>query len=176
MTTKRRKTGGREELDELWARLNSLAMLLAFSSFDDAGIADGTTAGTLKTTASVSHRIEGVAYTKAATDNLWDLSAETDTGAAAYRAYWLYLDSAGAASIGAGDDAASAAAALAALPARSETKSVVGVFVADPSCDFDNAGGLAAQGTIYDGLPEGVPCGVPRHTYTKPELVQLVAP
>ncbi|MCA9489138.1 MAG: hypothetical protein KC621_04430 [Myxococcales bacterium] len=47
------------------------------------------------------------------------------------------------------------------------------MFVADPSCDFD-AGGLAAQGTIYDGIPAGVPIGVPGKTYIQPPIVALV--
>uniref|UniRef100_UPI00261DAF36 hypothetical protein n=1 Tax=uncultured Nocardioides sp. TaxID=198441 RepID=UPI00261DAF36 len=47
------------------------------------------------------------------------------------------------------------------------TKAVVGVFVAAPECDFDDAGGLAAQGTIHDGIPEGAALGGDlRHTYT----------
>jgi len=176
MTAYIRKTGKRSELDELWARQNSLTMLAAFSTYDDPGIGNGTTAGNLRTTASVDFRVAGASATKASTDDLWNLSGETDTDASSYRAYWLYLDSAGAASVAAGADVGSATAALAALPDLTETKAVIGVFVADPSCDFDAAGGLAAQGTIYDGIPAGAPCGVPRHSYTAPEMANLVAP
>lgn len=176
MTAYIRKTGKRSELDALWARHNSLLMLLSFGATSDPGIGNGGTAGNLRTTATSTYRVAGVDASKAATDDLWDLSGETDTDASTYRAYWLYLDAAGTASFAAGSDATTAALALEGLPALVETKGIVGVYVADPSCDFDDAGGLAAQGTVYDGIPAGVPCGVPRHTYTAPELVNLTAP
>lgn len=115
------------------------------------GIGNGTTAGRLRTNADIEYAIGGTIYRKAATDNLWNLSAETDTTGAQYRAYRLYLDSAGGATAAPSANAASAAAALAALPANVATKVTVGIFVAGPSTDFDNAGGLAAQGTIYEG-------------------------
>jgi hypothetical protein len=169
-----RKTGGRDELDALWAGLNSLTMKTAFAARDDGSIGNGTTAGNLRTTASVDFGIAGDEYTKASTDDLWDLSGETDTDASSYRAYWLYLDNAGAASIAAGSDQTSAALALENLPALTETKSIIGAFVADPSCDFDDAGGLAAQGTIYNGIPDGAYVGIPGHTYRAPELTTLV--
>lgn len=169
-----RKVGGREELDQLWQATASLIMLAAFSHGAATAIGNGTTAGRLRTNASVTGKIAGVDVTKASTDNLWDLSAEAATGAAAYRAYWLYINAAGAASVAAGADAASAAGALAALPAHDEAKCIVGVFVAGPSTNFANA--LAAQGTIHNGIPAGVPCGVPRKTYIVPARTNLVAP
>jgi hypothetical protein len=116
-----------------------------------ADVGDGSTAGTLRTSQIADYRIGGTLYRKAATDDLWDLSGETDTDGSTYRAYYLYLDAAGTASIGAGTDAASAALALAALPSVPSAKSVCGVFVAGVSCDFDDAGGLEAQGTVYTG-------------------------
>lgn len=116
-------------------------------------IGNGGTAGRLRLRGDVTYAIAGRQYRKASTDNLWDLSAETDTTGAQYRAYWLYLDSSGTATIAAGTNAASSAAAIAALPARVTTKAVIGVYVAGLSTDFDNAGGLAAQGTIVDGWP-----------------------
>lgn len=170
-----RKTMGRAELNSLWAYTASLVMLVAFSTFDDPAIADGTTDGKLQSTASVDFKVAGVKATKAATDDLWDLSAETDTTASQYRAYWLYLDASGTASIAAGEDATTAALALQALPDIDETQSVIGVFVADPSCDFNGAAGLAAQGTIYDGIPAGVPVGVPGKTYSVPETLNLIS-
>jgi hypothetical protein len=166
---KQRRTGGRAELDALWAALNGLILISHYATQQDGGVGDGTTAGRLRTTASVDFTVGGLYYTKASTDDLWNLSAETDTEADEYRAYWLYLNAAGTASFAAGANAASAAAALKALPAVTTTKSVIGVFVADPSCNFDDAGGLAAQGTIYDGVPAGVP-NVP----TLPEPIELV--
>lgn len=169
-----RKTGGREELDELWRRHNCLMLLLCFATLESPALDDGTTDGKIKTTVEVDYTVAGVRYTKAATDDLFDLSAETNTTASQYRAYWLYLDSSGTASIAAGSNETTEALALANLPALVETKSIIGVYVADPSCDFNGAAGLAAQGTIYNGIPAGVPCGVPRKTYSAPELVTLV--
>jgi hypothetical protein len=116
-------------------------------------VADGTTAGKIKTTAACDYQIGNAVYTKAATDDLWDLSAETDTGAAAYRAYYLYLDAAGAATFEAGSDTTTAALAIASLGAPTATKSVIGLFVAGLSCNFDDAGGLDGQGDYHQGGP-----------------------
>lgn len=116
-------------------------------------ISNGGTAGRLRTTATAAFTVAGSLYSKASTDDLWNLSAETDTIADQYRAYYLYLDASGTATIGAGSNAASLAAAVAALPDVPATKSVIGTYVAGPETDFDDAGGLAAQGTIYNGYP-----------------------
>ncbi len=155
-----RLTPGTAPLKKLWTAFLSLQMRVAFSASGAPAIGNGTTAGNLRTTASTPFTIAGQAFTKASTDDLWDLSGETDTTASQYRAYWLYLDSSGTASIVAGTNAGTAAAALLALPLPSDTLSVGGVFVADPSCDFDAAGGLAAQGTIYNGVAPGAYIGV----------------
>lgn len=124
-------------------------------------IADGTTDGKLKTAVDVDTRIWGQLRTKAATDDLWDLTTKIDTIAAKYRAYWLYLDSNGAASVVTADesgasDAASEAAAIAALPAWDTTKCVVGCYVAGPLTDFNGVAGLTAQGTVINGWPSAV--------------------
>lgn len=117
-----------------------------------AGVQNGSTAGHIGTAAAVPYSIAGTIYNKTATGDLWDLSGETDTAADKYRAYALYLDAAGAASFAASSaDGDTAAAALAALPAIPATKAVIGTFVAGLACDFDDAGGLAAQGTLYNG-------------------------
>lgn len=166
----------RGELKTLWALVVCSNLLDHFSTFDDPAIGNGTTAGNLRTTASMDYRVAGVQKTKASTDDLWDLSGETDTAAGEYKAYWLLLDGSGAASFAAGTVATSAALALAALPAHSDvTKAIAGVFVADPSCDFDDAGGLAAQGTVHDAIPAGANIGVPGETYKAPYLPELVA-
>jgi len=125
----------------------------AISTDTTLAIGNGGTAGRLRTNADLEYMISGVVYRKAATDNLWNLAGETDTTGAQYRAYWLYLDAGGNASFAAGTNAASGAGAIAALPAETSTKCPVGCFVASPSCDFDAGGGLAAQGTLYDGRP-----------------------
>lgn len=130
-----------------------------FSHSGVPAIGNGTTAGTLRTNASVVGHVAGVDFTKASTDDLWDLSSETDTAAATFRAYWLYVNAAGTASFAAGSDVASAAAALASLPAPDAAKCVFGVYVAGAATDFDDAGGLAAQGTVYNGVPAGAKIG-----------------
>lgn len=172
-----RKTGQRAEYDAQWQLIASLSLLVGFGTFVAAqAIGNGTTAGRLRTNASYTGRIAGLEVTKASTDNLWNLAAETNTTSTQFRAYWLYLDASGTASFARGANASSAALALAALPAHDETKTIAGVYVAGVSTDFDAVGGLAAQGTIYNGIPEGVPIGVPRKTYIKPPVVALIAP
>ena len=122
------------------------------STVSYAAVANATTNGKLKTTNPADFRVAGAIYHKDATDNLWDLTGQSATDGTHYRAFWLYLDASGTASIAAGTDAlTSAANALAALPAVDSTKSVIGVYVAGPSTNFANA--LAAQGTIYNGWP-----------------------
>ena len=110
-----------------------------------ASFADGTTAGKIKTvTGTIDFCVNGEVYSKAATDDFWDLSAETDTAASKYRAYWLYINASLAASFGTiatpgAGDSATAAAAVAALLAAGEPaadKAVVGVFIAGPSTDM----------------------------------------
>jgi hypothetical protein len=136
------------------------AMLVAIDRvnadvLDNGGLVDGSTDGKLQTANAISYRIAGRLYSKAATDDLFDLTSETDTAADKYRAYQLYLDAAGTASVVAqsGDDSDSEAEAIAALPAEDAAKAMVGVYVAGLSCDFDGAAGLAAQGTIINGRP-----------------------
>jgi len=140
-------------------QLDGVALATEIKRSDDrvlsyANIADGTSAGNLKTSATADYSIDGAVYQKAATDDLWDLSGETDTTGAQWRAYWLYLDSSGTATFAAGSNSeVSAADAIANLPARAASKCPIGVFVAGNSCDFDHAGGLDAQGDIYNGVP-----------------------
>jgi hypothetical protein len=134
-------------------------------------IEDGTTDGYLKTDGPSGFKINGQLYNKAGTDNLWNLSAQTDTTGAQYRAYWLYLDSSGTATIAAGANAASSVAAIAALPALAADKAVMGVYVAGLSTDFNGAAGLAAQGTIIYGVPAAL-----AQTYTAPTAVTPTDP
>lgn len=129
-------------------------------------IEDGTTDGYLATSGPTAYKINGQLYNKAGTDDLWNLSAQTDTTGAQYRAYWLYLDASGTATIAAGTNAASEAAAIAALPALAADKSAIGVYVAGLSTDFNGAAGLAAQGTIIYGVPAAL-----AQTYAAPAAV-----
>ncbi len=127
---------------------NGAAGLASFGVYTNgfvSNVAPGTSAF------SFAFGISGTRYSKNATDDLWNLSGETDTTGVQYRAYWLYLNSSGTASFAASTNAASLAAALAALPTIDPTKAVIGIYVASPSCDFNGAAGLAAQGTIYNG-------------------------
>ncbi len=168
-----RKFFGKTLIFQMVQQLLSLHYRTLFSTFGSPAIGNGTTAGRLRTTASTTGRVAGVEVTKASTDDLWNLSGETATTASQFRAYWLYINAAGAASFAAGTNAASAAAALAALPSIAEDKCVLGVYVAGVSTNFANA--LAAQGTIYNGIPEGaaLPGGV--FTYSAPQQISLVA-
>lgn len=158
----------RLEMNAVIARLNNIAnMVMGYPT-----IANGTTAGKIKTTTATSYRIDGVAYTKAATDDLWNLTALTTLTGSQFQAVALYVDAAGTATIGAGTVAASAALALAALPAFVTTKSILGVYVANASTNFSSA--LGAQGTYYNGVPTGAidVNGVPLSV----DLITSVAP
>lgn len=117
-------------------------------------IADATQNGKLKTTSPGDFRLGGRLYTKSNTDNLWDLSGQSALGASDYKAFWLYLDSSGTASIAAGTVGASSAAAITNLPALAANKSVIGCYVANPNTNFANA--LNAQGTIIEGWPVSI--------------------
>lgn len=152
-----RRTWPNRELDRLFDLANLNHQRTSFGALTFGNIGDGTTAGRLRTNAAITYAIAGQVYTKSSTDNLWNLSALTNTGAAEFQAHALCLNSSGTASLVNSGVAASAAAAMAALKALLPTdKAVVGVFVAGNSTDYDNAGGLAAQGTIYNGIPDGV--------------------
>ena len=146
-----RKTpvGNRAELDAIVARLNAFAN----ACLTNAVIANGTTAGKLKTTAGVSFRVDGTLYAKSSTDDLWVLSAQTTLGSGVHKAFWLYVDASGTATMEAGTAGTSTATALAGLPVPSATKCVFGVFVAGSATNFANA--LSSQGTIYHGIPAG---------------------
>lgn len=173
-TTKIRRTFDALEIDKHLQLIASLSLYLAVGTDGAGAIGNGGTAGRLRTTATTLFRIAGRVYSKASTDDLWNLTAVTNLGAGQYQAHWLYLDSSGTATIGSGTVATSAAAALAALPALDGTKAVAGVYVAGPSTDYDAA--LAAQGTIYDGIPEGVRLiGLPELRYVKPAVIEAVA-
>lgn len=159
----------------LWAEIASTSMRAHFSTYGAPAIGNGGTAGNLRTNASTIGRVAGVEVTKASTDDLWDLSGETDTIAAQYRAYWLYVSAAGAGSFVAGPNAPTAAQALAALPAPAEDQCIVGVYVAGPTTDFDDAGGLAAQGDIYNGIAPGAALdGTGKTLYQAPARVDLI--
>ena len=149
-----RKTGGRTELDTYAKALRGLLYRLLHSIDLSAAVGDGTTNGQLRTTVAVVPSVDGIANASlASTDDFWDLSAEVDTAAAKFRAYWLYVSAANAASFAAGSDMDSEADALQALPALDTAQAILGVYVAGPVTDFTAA--LAAQGTISQRVPDG---------------------
>ena len=157
-----RKTGGRSEFDGFAAAIKALWWTNHNAARASGAIANGTTAGKLKTTKDITFALGGSLYFKATTDDLWTLSGLATLSTGQYRATALLLDSSGTASIASGAVAATAAAALAGLSASGVldgTKAVIGVFVAGPSTNYANA--LSGQGTIYNGLPDGVFSGVP---------------
>lgn len=171
-THKIRRTNGRYEWDQVHQLVASAFLLDHFSTKDDPAIGNGGSAGRLRTTAEVEFHISDRRYTKAAADDLWNLSGEDPTDEAGYRAYWLLVDAAGAGSIAAGRDAPTEEDALSLLPPLDGTKSVLGVFVAGPETDFTAA--LEAQGTVYNGIPEGVPLkGLAGRRYVKPGVIEF---
>lgn len=168
-----RQTGGPASIKALWQELLSLNLRQNFSTFGSPAIGNGTTVGKLRTNASTVGRVAGVDFTKASTDDLWDLSGQTNTTAGQFRAYWLYVNAAGTASIAAGSNAASAAAALAALPAPDEAKCIFGVYVAGASTNFGAA--LAAQGTISNSIAAGASMdGTAKNVYLAPLRLSLI--
>lgn len=154
-----RRTGGVDQFDAI------IAHLQAFSNacLTHAAIANGTTAGKLKTVTDPVHfRIDGALYKVAATDDAWTLSAIPTLAANTYRAVTLYVDAAGAFTIDAGtivtntvSVAAGRLAALALCPAIPSGKSIVGVFVGAPATNFANALTGQANVQLYHGIPAG---------------------
>lgn len=151
MATQRHTIPFPDEMNAVAGAINALNTRANYAVLAYPNIANATTAGKLKTQATVTFSIAGTFYSKASADNFFDFTGETATGSAVYRAYWLYVASDGSASIAAGTDSASLATAIKALPTPDTTKSIFGVFVAGPSTTFTNA--LTSQGTLYNGLP-----------------------
>ncbi|HHT9146011.1 MAG TPA: hypothetical protein ACFYD4_10100 [Candidatus Wunengus sp. YC61] len=110
-----------------------------------AGITNGTTAGKAKTTATVKYRISGSVASKAATDDLWDLTGVT-TGAAEYKKVLLTLNASGTAKIIVGTAATSQATAE--LPRTTLTYAAIG-FVELP---INYAGGSLSGYVFVDFL------------------------
>lgn len=148
-----RRTMGRGEFNAIIQILNGSFLRTSNAAKASAAIANGSTAGNLATVVAVDYAIAGLvpAAQLAIIDDHWDLTAETDTGAAEFRAYWLFQDG----TFQAGPNSDTEANAMNALGAPDTAKSIIGVYVAGVSTDWDDAGGLAAQGTIFNGVPDG---------------------
>lgn len=128
-----------------WKFRNNTGYNLDSFVFGAAGaqVADGTTNGKAKTTATVYYMIFGRRYTKAATDNLFDLTGVT-TGAAEYKKVILCLDASGNGQIVEGTAAASQLAA--AYPSVQPDYCPVGVVELGTSY----SGGDLAANVFYD--------------------------
>lgn len=154
--TIRRTWGQLNELDRALRTLNWGVWAFLFGSVGSAKLAAGTTAGKIKTVADIDFRIGGRLYSKAATDDLWNLSGETTLGTGLHKAAVLYLDASGAATYALTAAATSAPLALRAvgdltLGGYVSTKSVIGVYVSTAAQNW-GSGGLG--GTYYNGIPE----------------------
>ena len=103
-----------------------------------AALAIATTATKVKTTAGVTYYIGTTQYTKVITDNLWDLTGFNCTHGNFNRAY-LYLDTAGTASIGIGTQGANAGAVV--MPTIDQTKDLVGTVQVNPTGAGNFTGG-----------------------------------
>lgn len=109
-----------------------------------AGIAAGTTAGKVKSTAAIRFAYRRSTSSKLATDDLWDLTG-VSTGVGEYRKVLLIIDSGAGAGIVVGDVASSASTAnLPRLP--DYDYAAVGVVEIPPSY----AGGSVAGFAMYD--------------------------
>lgn len=139
-------------------------------------LADGSSNKKIKTTADITYRIDGQLYLEAATDDEWSVASQPKP--THFVAYWLYLDSSGAATISApGTDSASVAAAILALPAITADRAIVGVYVSSDSEDF--AAAAACAGTYYTGIPEAywsAKMAASTITATAPAAATAVAP
>ena len=117
--------------------------------------AKATTVYAVKTVYPVTFEIAGQFYQKAITDNFWATTTTCSTGSGKWNAVYLYISTAGAASIQAwvdGSSTPSAIASWAALlplaPALDQTKALVAILVLNPSSaftggssDLDSVGG-----------------------------------
>lgn len=149
------------EIRTLINQLKTLANELRTINLDqiltDPGLAKATTTTKVKTTASAVYLINGKLYTKAAADNLFDLTGEDSVAAEKYRCTKLILDSSGTATVVSGEDADSAAAALAAAGATTADKCCVGYHIVGDGTnahDFSSDAVDAHGGAMVVGVPD----------------------
>jgi hypothetical protein len=131
---------------------DALKLFMGNELFSDAGVAIGSDAKKVKTAATANYKVDGVFYTKAATDDLWTLSGTTVTSGNAQK-YLLCLDSAGTASIVEGTQGANAAAVV--LPAAPASKCVVGLLLVETTGDFVPGTTDLSAATITDTYTDG---------------------
>lgn len=87
-------------------------------NFTKAALAEGTDAATIKTTVATYYTIDGVVYTKAATDNI-AISAGAEQAVSTYCLYLVSINAAGTVAVTKGTAVATDTATLPALPASS---------------------------------------------------------
>lgn len=123
--------------------------------YSNAALADGTTNGKAKTVNAVDYAIDGVLYSKAGTDDLFNCVGLDDVGAAKACTVVFLLDSTGTASVVKGDDADAVADVT--YPDIPATKCVIGVIVVDNTgggVDYVfGSGALSAKADYYNGCP-----------------------
>lgn len=98
----------------------ALRNLLGNRCYSYATIAIGTTKSKIKTTSAVSYSIDGVMYTKAATDDLFVFSDVTVQAAGTTKYYALCLDASGTATVISGTSTA--------MPDIPSTRCVIGAL------------------------------------------------
>lgn len=118
--------------------LNAIMKVLNSMCFTVGGTAIGGTKTKAQLANTIQFSINGKAKTKAATDDLWTLTGFNCTNAK-YNACWLYLDGNGAASIGAGTEAATEAGVV--MPTPPAGKVVVGLLQVHVTGTGNFAGG-----------------------------------
>lgn len=114
-------------------------------------ITDGSSSGKAKTTNTISYLIGGVEYTKAATDNLFDLTALT-YDATLFTGVAFLLSAQGTGSITSATSTTAAKAVQSVLYKHTDTtKALVHCFVANAAATFGNSA-LTAQGSYNQNL------------------------
>lgn len=121
-------------------------------------LAEGTNAGTLKTTNATTFRIAGVNYTKAATDNI-TMTAATQQAVSTYCLYLVSINASGTVAITKGTEVATDTAVLPALPASSAPLGYIKI-VTDGSTTFTSGTtDLGAAGITETFVDLGVALG-----------------
>ena len=166
------RAGGGEDLDDLLIQFNKVIadletlrgnsdLISRNRTMANAAIARGTTAQKVKTVNSISYAIDGALLTKAGTDDFWTLGgagSNTVVAGGFANKYLLLIDSAGAASVLEGTQAALAANVV--LPALPASKSVVGVLtVATAGATFVPGTTALNAGTVTATFTNGLDAG-----------------
>lgn len=139
-------------VDEIKADFNLLRSNVINCALDACGLAEGTNANTLQTANAIDFVIDGVVYTKAATDNI-AMTACAEQAISTYCMYLVTLDAAGALTVTKGTELATDTAVL---PSRPADEAVIGAFkiATDGSTTFTSGttdlGAVGITETYYD--------------------------